>query len=59
MRNVTLAPIKSTPTKTCLKVDKDEWELFKELMDAQGRSASDRVREMVRQTLGEYERANA
>lgn len=58
MPKMILAPVKSSRTTTCLNVDRDEWEVFVRLMNERGRSASDGVRELVRQTV-EAERANA
>lgn len=55
MANVMLAPIESTATTTCLKVDSVEWAIFVQLMKDEGRSASDRVREMVRETVREHQ----
>jgi hypothetical protein len=51
-----VAPITSTPTTTCLKVDSVEWKVFVVLMREQGRSASDAVRQMVRDTVNEHNR---
>jgi len=56
MPNTIMAPIESTPTTTCLKVDRVEWEIFVRLMRDEGRSASDRVREMVRETVRDHQR---
>lgn len=55
MANMILAPIESEPTTTCLKVDRAEWTIFLQLMHDEGRSASDRVREMVRETVREHQ----
>lgn len=55
MPNVILAPIQSTPTTTCLKVDAVEWAAFVQLMKEEGRSASDRVRQLVRDTVREHQ----
>lgn len=50
-----LAPVESEATKTCLNVDKVEWAIFLQLMNDQGRSGSDGVRELVRRTVREHQ----
>ena len=52
-----VAPITSTATTTCLKVDSVEWKVFVALMRDEGRSASDAVRQMVRQVVNEHKGA--
>ena len=58
MPNNTLAPIESERTTTSLNVDREEWVIFVMLMKDQGRSASDRVRQMVREVVREHRAAN-
>jgi hypothetical protein len=55
MPNMILAPVESERTTTCLNVDRVEWAIFVELMRDEGRSASDGVRQMVRDTVRKHQ----